>query len=75
MIKNKFKINQKVLTPDGIGIVKEIKLNYNDDIIYACLLEKPFKIICPYRMIKDYNFNPYSFGYAYKESLIKKIKK
>jgi hypothetical protein len=75
MKKNKFKINERVLTPDGIGIVKEIKLNYNDDLIYACLLEKPFKIICPYKKVKDYDYSPYLFGYTYKESLIKKIKK
>ena len=48
MKKNKFKLNERVLTPDGRGIVKEIKLNYNCKIIYVCLLEKPYKVICPY---------------------------
>lgn len=65
-------INDRVTTPDGIGIVKRMEELVSGKIGYTCVLEKPYKVICPYRNIRDYSFPAYSFGYMYNEDEISK---
>jgi len=72
-MKERIYINDLVETPDGKGIVKEIKELYHGDIGFTCLLEVPYKIINPRMNNKEYGFPAYSFGYQYTEDKLKKL--
>lgn len=68
IIRNKYFINQQVLTPDGEGRVTRIAITEDNELLYSCLLKRPYKIVHPYLKWKEYGFLAYSFGYDYAES-------
>ena len=70
--KSNYSINDRVITPDGKGIIKRIEELYSGKIGYTCVLEKPYIVIDSYKNIRNYNFPEYSFGYMYNEAVIQK---
>ena len=72
MMENKFRIRQKVMTPDGAGIVSSIGESYCGGLLYGCLLERPYKVTDPYQGTREY-FPAYSFGYDYPESELEEL--
>lgn len=66
-------LGHKVQTPDGPGIAKSIELRGpQEKTVVVCALERPYKAD-PWTGRRDYDFPPYSFGYAYDLTEIQNV--
>jgi hypothetical protein len=57
--------NDKVITPDGLAVVKALEKTNTGAVMATCLLEKPYTVVDVTRGIRDYGYPPFSIAYTY----------
>jgi hypothetical protein len=57
--------NDRVITPDGLGVVKELECTNTGAVMATCLLEKSFTVVDAIRGIRDYGYPPFSIAFTY----------
>ncbi len=57
--------NDRVITPDGLGVVKELERTNTGAVVATCLLEKSFTVVDATRNVRDYGYPPFSIAFTY----------
>ncbi len=57
--------NDRVITPDGLGVVKELECTNTGAVVATCLLERSFTVVDATRGIRDYGYPPFSIAFTY----------
>ncbi len=57
--------NDRVITPDGLGVVKELECTNTGAVVATCLLERSFTVVDATRGIRDYGYPPFSIAFEY----------
>jgi len=64
--------NDQVITPDGLGVVRELEQTNTGAVMATCLLEKSFTVVDATRGIRDYGYPPFSIAFTYPlDSLVR----